>query len=99
LPFEYLGELDRAGTIAVGKQSDLILVEANPLADVSGASKIAGVLVQGRWLDADLSPDELSVREDLETEGRSITRRDGRGLTVTMARYDRRLLAAAGACY
>jgi imidazolonepropionase-like amidohydrolase len=50
-PFEYLGELDRAGTIEVGKATDLLLLEENPLDDIAAASKIAGVLVQGRWLD------------------------------------------------
>jgi len=49
-PFEYLGESDRAGTIEVGKQSDLLLVEENPLRDISAASKVAGVLIRGRWL-------------------------------------------------
>ncbi len=49
-PFEYLGESDRAGTIAVGKQSDLLLVEENPLRDISAASKVAGVLIRGRWI-------------------------------------------------
>ena len=49
-PFEYLGESDRAGTIETGKAGDLILVDANPLQDVSAASKIAGVLVRGQWL-------------------------------------------------
>ncbi len=49
-PFEYLGESDRAGTVAVGKQSDLLLVEENPLADITAASRVAGVLVQGRWI-------------------------------------------------
>jgi imidazolonepropionase-like amidohydrolase len=52
-PFEYLGELDRAGTVEVGKWSDLILVGGNPLEDVAGASRIAGVLVRGRWIGAD----------------------------------------------
>lgn len=52
-PFEYLGEADRAGTIGVGKRSDLILVNENPLEDIAGASKIAGMLVRGRWLGAD----------------------------------------------
>jgi imidazolonepropionase-like amidohydrolase len=49
-PFEYLGESERAGTIATGKDSDLVLLDANPLDDVSAASKIAGVLVRGRWI-------------------------------------------------
>lgn len=52
-PFEYLGELDKAGTIEVGKRSDLVLLDENPLKDISGASKVAGVLVRGRWLGAD----------------------------------------------
>jgi imidazolonepropionase-like amidohydrolase len=49
-PFEYLGESDRAGTVAVGKRSDLLLVDENPLEDISAASKISGVLIRGRWI-------------------------------------------------
>ena len=48
-PFEYLGESDRAGTVTVGKQSDLLLVEANPLQDIAAASHVDGVLMRGRW--------------------------------------------------
>jgi imidazolonepropionase-like amidohydrolase len=49
-PFEYLGESGEAGTIAVGKRTDLLLVDANPLEDVSAASRISGVLIRGRWI-------------------------------------------------
>jgi cytosine/adenosine deaminase-related metal-dependent hydrolase len=49
-PFEYLGENDRAGTIAVGMESDLVLLEANPLEDIAAAAGIAGVLMRGRWI-------------------------------------------------
>ncbi len=49
-PFEYLGESERAGTVAVGKRSDLLLVEENPLEDVSATSRIAGVLIRGHWI-------------------------------------------------
>jgi imidazolonepropionase-like amidohydrolase len=52
-PFEYLGEIDKAGTIEVGKYSDLVLVNEDPLKDISGASKVAGVLVRGRWIGAE----------------------------------------------
>ena len=52
-PFEYLGEADRAGTIQVGKQTDLLLLNDNPLQDVTAASKIAGVLMRGRWIGAE----------------------------------------------
>jgi len=51
-PFEYLGESDKAGTIEVGKHSDLLLLEANPLKDISAASQVAGVLIRGRWVSA-----------------------------------------------
>jgi imidazolonepropionase-like amidohydrolase len=52
-PFEYLGESDLAGTIEVGKQTDLLLLDANPLEDISAASRIAGVLVRGRWIGSE----------------------------------------------
>ncbi len=49
-PFAYLGESDEAGTIAAGKRSDLLLVDDNPLEDVTAASRISGVLIRGRWI-------------------------------------------------
>ncbi len=53
LPFEYLGESAKTGTIEVGKYSDLVLVDQNPLKDISGASKVSGVLMRGRWIGQD----------------------------------------------
>ena len=50
VPYEYLGESKEAGTIEVGKRTDLLLVDANPLEDVSAASKIEGVMMRGRWI-------------------------------------------------
>lgn len=52
-PFEYLGEADKAGTIEIGKQGDLILVDANPIEDIAAASKVSGVLMRGRWISGD----------------------------------------------
>lgn len=49
-PFEFLGELEEAGTIEEGKRADLVLLEANPLEEITNSRKIAGVMVQGRWL-------------------------------------------------
>lgn len=50
IPYEYLGESDQAGTIAVGKRTDLLLVDANPLEDISAAARISGVMMRGRWI-------------------------------------------------
>lgn len=48
-PAEFLGEADEFGTVEVGKRADLILLEANPLEDISATRRIAGVIVRGRW--------------------------------------------------
>ncbi len=47
---EFLGELDAAGTIAVGKRADLVLLRADPLADVAALADPVGVVLRGRWL-------------------------------------------------
>jgi imidazolonepropionase-like amidohydrolase len=49
-PMEFLGQLDEAGTIEVGKRAELVLLEANPLEEITNTRKIAGVMLQGRWL-------------------------------------------------
>ena len=47
---EYFKGSDAFGTIAPGKRADLVLLDANPLADVGNVGKISGVMVRGRWL-------------------------------------------------
>ena len=42
---------DDFGTIVPGKRADFILLRQNPLADVSNARKIIGVMAAGRWYD------------------------------------------------
>ena len=37
------------GTVAQGKNADLVLLDANPLADVSNLSKIAAVVLKGKY--------------------------------------------------
>lgn len=46
----YFGAEEEFGTIAEGKAADLILLDANPLADVRNVQRRAGVVVRGRWL-------------------------------------------------
>ena len=49
-PVRYLGMLDSAGTIAPGKLADLVLLDANPLADIRNTRRIRAVVANGRWV-------------------------------------------------
>lgn len=46
----FLGNEAEAGTVAVGKRADLILLDGNPLADIANVGRKSGVVVGGRWL-------------------------------------------------
>ncbi len=45
-----LHEQDEVGTIEVGKRADLLLLDGNPLMDISKMKSIAGVMLRGRWI-------------------------------------------------
>ena len=47
-PAEWLGLADSVGTIAPGKVADLVLLDADPLADIRNTRRIAGVVLRGR---------------------------------------------------
>ena len=47
-PARYLGMLDSAGTVARGKLADLVLLDANPLADIANTRRISAVIANGR---------------------------------------------------
>jgi imidazolonepropionase-like amidohydrolase len=40
------------GVVAVGKEADLILLDANPLDDIRNSRRIHGVMLRGQWLPA-----------------------------------------------
>ena len=46
----FFGTLPTTGTIEVGKQADLILLDANPLTDIRNTARQSGVMVRGKWL-------------------------------------------------
>jgi len=51
LPAEWLGIDSLVGTVEAGNYADLVLLDANPLNDINNTRRIAGVFVNGRWLD------------------------------------------------
>jgi imidazolonepropionase-like amidohydrolase len=51
----YTRTLDQRGTIAPGKQADLILVDGDPTTNIADIRKVALVITQGKWM----SPSEI----------------------------------------
>lgn len=51
-PARFLHAADSLGTISVGKLADLVLLDADPLADIRNVSRIAAVIVNGRLIDS-----------------------------------------------
>lgn len=49
-PARYLGRLDSVGTIEKGKIADLVLLDANPLAEIGNTRKINEVVVGGKLI-------------------------------------------------
>jgi imidazolonepropionase-like amidohydrolase len=49
-PARYLGRLDSVGTIEKGKIADLVLLDANPLAEIGNTRKINAVVVGGKLI-------------------------------------------------
>jgi imidazolonepropionase-like amidohydrolase len=74
LPATWLGIDDKIGTIETGKYADLILLDANPLDDISNTRKISGVFVNGQWVD----------RVKIETMLFALAKRN----TLNKAKYD-----------
>lgn len=50
-PARFLAATDSLGTIEVGKVADLLLLDANPLDDITNTRQIRGVVLNGRYLD------------------------------------------------
>lgn len=57
---EYFGTPEEFGTILPGRRADLILLNSNPLEDISNVQDRAGVMVRGRWYP------EVMIQEKLE---------------------------------
>ena len=63
----FFGSSGETGTIAAGKRADFALLNANPLADIRNTSRLAGVMLRGRWL----------ARRDIDTRLDAIAKAAG----------------------
>lgn len=48
-PAKFLGKTDTYGTIQVGRAADLVLLDMNPLEDISHTRKIHAVVLGGKF--------------------------------------------------
>ncbi|MET0624138.1 MAG: amidohydrolase family protein [Pyrinomonadaceae bacterium] len=65
-PAEYLNLSGKLGTVEKGKLADLLLLDANPLADIGNAKRIAAVVYGGRYMPKEAREKILA---DIETVG------------------------------
>jgi imidazolonepropionase-like amidohydrolase len=50
LPAKFLGQSDTLGTVEEGKAADMVLLEANPLEEITNVARVDAVVVNGRFL-------------------------------------------------
>lgn len=48
---DFFGPAHNSGRIAVGKNADVVLLDANPIADIRNTRRIAGVMIGRHWID------------------------------------------------
>jgi imidazolonepropionase-like amidohydrolase len=69
---EFFGMTDTMGTVEVGKQADLVVLDANPVESVVNLHRIAGVFRRGRWYPR---PELDSIAERVAERGLPIPER------------------------
>lgn len=51
VPARYFNSISQSGTVSEGKFADLVLLEKNPLENISNTKTIIGVVIKGEWFD------------------------------------------------
>jgi imidazolonepropionase-like amidohydrolase len=65
---EYFADWDKFGTISAGQRADLILLNSNPLNDLSVIKDHSGVMVQGKWYSREMIDKKLTEIEAYYSE-------------------------------
>ena len=60
---EFLGRTAEFGSINIGRRADLVLLEDNPLTDIRNTTRIAAVVLDGRYFDRGRLDQLLSAAE------------------------------------
>lgn len=73
IPARYLNTISQEGTISVGKNANMVLLNKNPLEDIRHTKSIEGVILKGSWFDRaqlDVMLKEIELTGDVNTESK-----------------------------
>lgn len=60
LPAQWLSAEKLIGTVEAGKRADIVLLESNPLDDITVTRKIEAVIINGKWMHKNILRQKLS---------------------------------------
>ena len=73
-PSRYLDLEGDFGVLAVGARGDVLLLDANPLADIANTRKINGLMIRGAWWTDEMIEQELEALQREYAEDAAVLR-------------------------